>query len=252
MTLCTLISIAPSHYCEKARWALERAGIAYKEHNFVPIFHSLKMRSVGGGSTPTLVTGDIVLRDSTDILVWTDAYAAENAKLYPRDPDARRAVEEWEELFDTALGSSTRSIAYFYVLDAPALFFALNDVRLGAVQRFFFQLLQRPLRFAIKKGLRIDAKAKDQAHSKLEHVLERVEREIADGRRYLVADSFSAADLTFAALLSPLLASERLLARRGLTSLDHLYPQGFSDTIAATRSRPAGIFALRTIDTERQ
>ena len=34
-----LITIGPSHYCEKARWALERAGIEYVEHAHAPILH---------------------------------------------------------------------------------------------------------------------------------------------------------------------------------------------------------------------
>ena len=31
MTPLRLVTIPISHYCEKARWALERAGIAYRE-----------------------------------------------------------------------------------------------------------------------------------------------------------------------------------------------------------------------------
>jgi len=34
-----LITIPFSHYCEKARWALELCGIAYEEDGHLPVFH---------------------------------------------------------------------------------------------------------------------------------------------------------------------------------------------------------------------
>ena len=34
-----LITIPPSHYCEKARWALDYARIPYREERHPPLFH---------------------------------------------------------------------------------------------------------------------------------------------------------------------------------------------------------------------
>ena len=52
-----LITIPISHYCEKARWALDRAGIAYREERHVQLVHRVAARRAGGGSTvPVLVT----------------------------------------------------------------------------------------------------------------------------------------------------------------------------------------------------
>ncbi|MCW3023116.1 MAG: Glutathione S-transferase family protein, partial [Conexibacter sp.] len=31
-----LVTIPISHYCEKARWALDRAGVAYEERRHLP------------------------------------------------------------------------------------------------------------------------------------------------------------------------------------------------------------------------
>ena len=38
-TPARLITIPISHYCEKARWALDRAGIGYREERHVQIVH---------------------------------------------------------------------------------------------------------------------------------------------------------------------------------------------------------------------
>ena len=51
-----LITIAISHYCEKARWALDRAGITYVESAHVPLAHLVFTKAAGGSSTPILVT----------------------------------------------------------------------------------------------------------------------------------------------------------------------------------------------------
>ena len=42
-----LIAFAVSHYCEKARWALERLNIPFIEERHVPGFHWLITRPNG-------------------------------------------------------------------------------------------------------------------------------------------------------------------------------------------------------------
>src|SRR5215212_1631565 len=54
-----LVTIPISHYCEKARWALERVGIPYREERHVQGIHRFAARRAGGGITvPVLVTPD--------------------------------------------------------------------------------------------------------------------------------------------------------------------------------------------------
>src|SRR5262245_10770617 len=69
-----LITIPFSHYCEKARWALDRVGVAYKEHGHLPMFHYVESWWTGQNRTvPVLVDGETVVKDSTDIIAWADA-----------------------------------------------------------------------------------------------------------------------------------------------------------------------------------
>ena len=86
-----LITIPFSHYCEKARWALERAGIEHTEDGHLPIFSSVVSRRAGAGRTvPALITADRkVLADSTDILRWCDAHG--RATPPARRPGCRAA-----------------------------------------------------------------------------------------------------------------------------------------------------------------
>ena len=76
MTVTTkLITIAFSHYCEKARWALERAGVAFDEDIHLPGFHYRAVKRAGGEKTvPVLVADGVTVRDSTDIVAWADTH----------------------------------------------------------------------------------------------------------------------------------------------------------------------------------
>nr|WP_293103382.1 glutathione S-transferase N-terminal domain-containing protein [Okeania sp. SIO2F4] len=51
-----LITIPISHYSEKARWALDRLKITYKEEPHVPVFHRFATMKYDGSSVPVLAT----------------------------------------------------------------------------------------------------------------------------------------------------------------------------------------------------
>ena len=66
-----LITISISHYVEKVKWALELAGIGYKEESHIPGLHAVATLWHSRGrhrSTPVLIDGKQVVPDSTAIL----------------------------------------------------------------------------------------------------------------------------------------------------------------------------------------
>ena len=52
-----LITIPLSHYCEKARWALDRVALPYREEPHAPLFHRLATKRNERGTVPVLVHG---------------------------------------------------------------------------------------------------------------------------------------------------------------------------------------------------
>ncbi|MBW4638905.1 MAG: glutathione S-transferase N-terminal domain-containing protein [Gloeocapsa sp. UFS-A4-WI-NPMV-4B04] len=121
-----LITIPISHYCEKARWALERLEINYIQESHPPLFHRLATSQSGGGtSVPVLVTEVGTFSDSTDILQYLDQITPVSQKLYPSEPKQRYKVEKLENLFNTQLGPSTRLWFYSYLLDNRELILKL-------------------------------------------------------------------------------------------------------------------------------
>ena len=63
-----LITVPLSHYCEKARWGLDRLELPYREEPHAPLLHRLATRRNDGGTVPVLVHGSSRFIDSTDIL----------------------------------------------------------------------------------------------------------------------------------------------------------------------------------------
>jgi glutathione S-transferase len=238
-----LITIPPSHYCEKARWALEKAGIEYREEGHPPLFHRWATKRVGGGrTTPVLVAGDRVLPDSTDILEFLQEEHTEGWRPYPLDPEIRVKTEELEELFDTRLGPHTRRLAYFHLLQDNCLFLESVLAGVDGTERTLFTLLAPVIKKLMRVGMRIDEEGAERSLGYLQDLFNEVGDLLSGGGEYLVGDGFGAADLTFASLAAP------VLLPRGygspLPSLDEV-PTDLLAQIEEFRSTPAGAFALR-------
>ncbi len=199
-----LITIPISHYCEKARWALERAGVRYREQRHVQGIHRVAARRAGGGTTvPVLVTDGDVLGESGEIVAWADERTPEQSRLLPGEPVERAEVERLCARFDKVLGPSSRRLVYVHMFPQRKLALDFNNAGIPAWENrlarggwpLFERLISRVL--DISPGCEIRDEA--TVFGELDYVAEL----LADGRPYLCGERFTAADLTFAALSAP-------------------------------------------------
>ena len=84
-----LVTIPISHYCEKARWALERAGASATAKS--PTCRAsirLAARRAGGGVSrgPVLVAPGGAVGESEQILEWVDERTPPEHRLFSQDP----------------------------------------------------------------------------------------------------------------------------------------------------------------------
>lgn len=241
----TLVTIPFSHFCEKARWALDRTRIAYSEEGHAPLLHKRAVHRHSGkpGSVPVLVLdGDGVLDDSPLIVRWADARATSDRKLLPSGGRERDEALALERHLDVDFAPHVRRFAYFHLLEDWVRTLELMGVatpRLEhALVRALFPVLQRIMR----RAMRIDAEHSTRSRDKIHSVFDAISHRLADGRRYLMGDRFGAVDLTFASFASPLLLPEQHPLRRHtqLKALESIAAE--ARTLAET---PAGLFALR-------
>ncbi len=242
-----LITIGFSHYCEKARWALDYAGVPYVEDDHAPLFHWAASFGAGGGRTvPVLVTPEEgVLKDSTDILAYADRKSSAR-KLFPEA--LRVEALRLEDDFDRQLGPATRRLLYHHLLADTATsvkIFKQNGPRWEAqLAGLMFPFMRTMLR----RGLRIDDEGARRSQGRIEATFAQVAERLKDGRKYLLGDVFTGADLTFAALAAPVL----LPPQYGFTlpSTETLNPASMK-LIDDHRRTPAGAYALRLYSEDR-
>jgi glutathione S-transferase len=200
-----LVTIPFSHFCEKGRWALDRAGFEYRELQFAPVLHRLAVMPLGSVTSPVLVDAPRVIGGTNEIIEFADASLPESERLLPSDPARRAEVDALVERFDEHVAPDARLWLYSWATEDPK---RLSDFTIDSMPR-----AQKPL---VRKGAPVIAKALidyfkigPETHARsaerVSDELDFVSGLLADGREYLVGDSFTAADLAFAAFVGPIL-----------------------------------------------
>ncbi len=237
-----LITIPISHYCEKARWSLTRAGIPYREERHVQGIHRIAARRAGGGATvPVLVTPDGAIGESAEILAWVDRHTAPERRLFPAEPAARGEVERLCARFDEELGPKGRRLMYVHLLDDRPLALRFNNAGVPAwedrAMRVGWPLIERVIRrlLDIRPGIEVD----DEAAVWRE--LDFVAGLLADGRPHLCGERFTAADLTFAALSAAVVIPP---VYGVALPQPELMRAPTAALVARARAHPAGAYAL--------
>ena len=202
-----LVTIPFSHYCEKARWALDHARVEYDEAPYLPGFHVPPMRAAGGRTVPVLVTPAETLNDSADIVLYADARATRERKLYPEDAGERADVLAIEATCNRDLGVATRLVAYHHGLTNRAALARLASPGLTRGQARLLPWVFLAVRPLIRRRYGVTPAAAGEALESVRRIFAALSERLA-GRRWLVGDRFTAADLTFASLASPLVLPE--------------------------------------------
>ncbi len=243
-----LITFRVSHYCEKVRWALDRIDFPYMEECHLPLLHRLKTTLLAGSSVPILITETEIFKDSTDILKYLDTIAPPHLKLYPNSPALEGEVKELETQFNRNLGRAIRQWGYFYVLQNKSLMKQLWCEGIPAWEKLLFPVLFPLTRRLTYSSYSVNHESALTAYDRVKQAFQMVSDRLADGRRYLAGDSFSAADLAFASLSAPGL----LPANYGgiLPELNQL-PKEMIEQIQILQETVAGKYALRLYQEER-
>jgi glutathione S-transferase len=240
--LLRLVTIPISHYCEKARWALERVGMSYREERHVQGVHRLAARRAGGGSTvPVLVTPEGAIGESAEILEWIDQRTPLEHRLFPPEGHERLEVEGICRRLDEGLGPRGRRLMYVHMLAQRELMLSFNNRGVAPwedrAMRWGWPLFGRKIESVL--GIRPGIEVEDEAAVFGE--LDYVAGLLADGRPYLLGERFGAADLTFAAMSASVVVPPDY--GTPLPQPEEL-PPATAVLVQRAREHPAGRYAL--------
>jgi len=238
-----LVTIPISHFCEKARWALDRAEVDYVERPHLQLIHVLAARSAGGGRTVPVFVSDAgeVVAESADILRWADTQVGPERRLYPDGElgvDAA-ALEAW---LDHGFGPDGRLWMYHETLPVVR---ELQQWALAGVprwERLLFRSSGPAVGRVIRRYLGVDTASAAAALDRIDRVFDDIAERVSDGRSFLLGERFTAADLTFAALSAPMLLPSRYGSP---LPPPEAMPDALAQEVRRLRSHPAGAFVDR-------
>ncbi len=245
-----LITIGVSHYCEKARWALDRtesdpkSPYYYTEDAHPPLFQGIATLGASNGEVsmaPMVVfkqsneetftgSGGIINNKSAkqqkDTIMYDSGKIMKHfcPDLYPLAIESQ--ITKLEEYIGRHLGATARCFKYYHMLN-PQYYKVLAEnmtQNSSSIEKFLWsKLLDKGLAEGMKKAMKIN---KESAQSSLE-AIRTVFREMSEmlkesdnstntqKKQYLMDTKyhkygFTAADLTFAALGAPLVGPPEL------------------------------------------
>ena len=241
-----LLTIPISHYCEKARWALERAGLDYAEERHVQGVHILVARRAGGRETvPVLIADEGVFNESEDILRYADRHLPEERGCSRpttagergggAQPLARRGARAGRAAAHVrahARPARSRCSGKQPGRAAPG-----RVARYAALWPLATRLAGRRLGLGAARTTRTTPRA---CYAAFDAIAER----LSDGRPRLCGERFTAADLTFACLASSVLVPPEYGVR--LPQPDEL-PEHIARDVRGFREHPAGRLRARAV-----
>ena len=242
-----LVGLHISHYVEKVRWALDLLDVEYEEQDRYAVLGLLWY----GETLPILkVDSRTTIGDSVDILYYLSGrYEAKFAPSNANFLSVHSLSEKDRELlkkFDKALGTHIRRYIYGRLLtERPDVVAKLWSSGTTGMQKILSPVLFVVAKFFLIKMLQINQKTMAKSKEKADAILDEIDERLCsisnetDGKRKYLSDGerFSILDLTFCALVAPLV-TESLYGRGGiLPTLDDLGPT-LKEELLPYQSRP--------------
>jgi len=192
-----------SHYNEKVRWALDWKRLPHRREVRTWDYVPRAWWATGQLRLPILFIDGRAVADSTAIIAELERLCPEPA-LYPADPEARARALALEDFCDEELGHAVRAaiLGPVFYEDPMAAIDALTTGMPASARRVIGALPAGFRTFYVRRH-RIDRATIAAERRKVRDGMNRIAAAVGPSG-HLVGDRFTVADLTAAALLSPI------------------------------------------------
>jgi glutathione S-transferase len=238
MTTPVLYIFAISHFCEKARWALDYLNIEYRLKYLSPITYRKFVRGLGVADTclPVLTTGSLILQGSSRIIDWAEAHSRPGkSSLEVDNITDLSSAREIEQRLDDVAGVHVRR---FYYADAlhnqPQKVRPIFCGNLAWQEQIMLRLAWGKVCKYMIRGLDLGVEQGRESRLLIETELDWLDGLLADGRTFVLGKHFSRVDITAASLLSPL-----VLPPEHPTYHNLQLPPGVAADVAGWQERPS-------------
>ena len=194
-----------SHYCEKARWALEIKELPYRKVNLLPGPHIKKAKQMADHSyLPILEHDGEFIQESSDIISYLDENFSRRL-LTPEDPREKELASAWESFADREIGPAVRLLSYSTLLNYPEIMVPLLTNDGPWYGRWALKPAFPKIAESMREMWHITPQSVIEAENKISTALDNLNATLGDNE-FLVGDTFTRADLSVASLLAPLIS----------------------------------------------
>ena len=205
-----LYIFAISHYCEKARWALDHLGIDHEIVHLAPGLHVKYSQGKGleNSSLPILEmkcaqVQPTVIQGSDAIIDWAEKETQTDRRLTP--VEGREKVRDIEKRLDDRIGVHVRRVFYSEALvEFPKTLRPIFTKDLSFPKNLIVTIIWPRIREKMIKRMDLGYEQGEESKQILAEELDWLESQIEDENSFLVGETLSRADITAAALLARL------------------------------------------------
>ncbi len=200
----TLYQFPLSHYCEKARWLLDRKELDFVAQNLMPGVHRAFTRmKTGQNSLPVLKDGERWIAGSTNIALYLDEIYPEH-QLLSADQHLREQALAIDAV-SNELGQHVRRWGLALTLSISSEPLEIMIGENGYLRRF--EKFSKPiLKSLVEKNYQLNDENVAQSKLKLDELTAQLNQTLLEnGGQYMVGNRFGLADIAVCAMLAPLL-----------------------------------------------
>ncbi len=232
---------------EIARWVLDRNSILYKNESHAPGLLKPTIAKLTGKDNPencpVLQMTDALIYNAESIIHFYEQRCTPQNRLIPKEANAANEVLELYHLFTGEFfeGKVNRYL-YSQLLTSASFAKPVFKEQVSSGQKFLLSIGFGSVKKSINNEYDLSLFHAEDYLKEIKKIFSKVDDLLTDGRRYLVGECFTLADLSFAAIAAAMVLPEEFGG--ALPNISQV-PDDYRNAVIELRATAAGQFALR-------